>query len=43
MDLIGDWRDEEQTRAGELERKAYEERKNFAGKVNRDDCQNRDF
>ena len=34
MNLIGCWRNEEQTR-GELERKAYEQRKNFAGKVNK--------
>ena len=33
MNLIGHWRSEDQTRVGERERKVYEEKKNFAGKV----------
>ena len=35
MNLNGFWRSEERTRVGELERQAYEEKKNFAGKVNK--------
>ena len=34
MNLIGYWQSENQTRIGERERKVYEEKKNFAGKVN---------
>ena len=33
MNLIGHWRSEDQTIVGERERKVYEEKKNFAGKV----------
>ena len=35
MNLIGYWHSEEQTRVGEHERKVYEQKKNFAGKVNK--------
>ena len=35
MSLIGYWRSEEQTRVGERARKVSEEKKNFAGKVNK--------
>ena len=34
-DVFGYWHNEWQTRVGELEGKAYEEKKNFAGKVNK--------
>ena len=33
MNLIVYWHSEEQTRAGEQERKVYEKKNNFAGKV----------
>ena len=35
MNLIGYWQREEQTRVGERGRKVFEEKKNFAGKVNK--------
>ena len=33
MNHIGYWQSEDQTRVGERERKVFEEKKNFAGKV----------
>ena len=35
MNFIGYWRSEDQARVGERERKVREEKKNFAGKVNK--------
>ena len=35
LNLFGFWHNEEQTRVGELERWAYEEKTKFAGKVNK--------
>ena len=35
INLFGSWHNGEKSRVGELERKAYEEKKNFARKINK--------
>ena len=35
MNLIGYWQNEDQVRVGEYERREFEEKKSFAGKVNK--------